>query len=147
MSEPVDCILVRSDESTDRSKALTEGTHDKVYFISQSEMVTDASSISAEYSDSMCFIYHDTGIVFVFQTDNFWQRSQITFHGEDTIYNNQFNGIGIAFLELFLQIFHVIVLVLELAGERQSTAVNNRGVVTFITDDIVFPSCNGSDNS
>ena len=43
-------------------------------------------------------------------------------------------------LEKVLKVFHVVVLVVELAGERKTASVNNARVVAVVTDDVVAAS-------
>ena len=47
VSDVVDGGLAPSNETTNRGKALTEGTHDEIYLVGQTEVVTDTTSMVA----------------------------------------------------------------------------------------------------
>ena len=59
------------------------------------------------------------------------------FHGEDAVHDDEFHGILLATLEFELQVGHVIVLVAELLGHRQTAAVDDGGMVAVVADDVV----------
>ena len=103
-------------------------------------MVANAASLFSKYAKAVCLVHVDAGIIFLFQADNLGQVSQVALHGEDTIYNNQFDSIGFALLQLLLQSLHVVVLVLQLGGKTQTSAIYNRSMVTVIADDVVTTS-------
>ena len=49
--------------------------------------------------------------------NDFGQLGQITFHREDAIDNDELDGLLGQFLKHALQVFHVVVLVVELSGK------------------------------
>ena len=100
-------------------------------------MVTNTTSLFSEYSQAMCFVYHDGRIVFMFQTYDFGQVCQVAFHREHTVHYNQLHWIRITLLKLFFQIRHIIVFVFQLLWEGEATAIYDRGVVAVVTDDII----------
>ena len=104
-------------------------------------MITDTSPVTTEHTQAVCFIHHDTCIVFVFQTNNLRQVSQITFHRENPVHHNQFHRFRFTLLKFFLKGFHIIVLVFQLGGERKATSVYDGSMVTVITDNVVIAVC------
>ena len=80
-------------------------------------MVANATSLLAEYTKAMSFIYVDRSIVFLLESYDFWEIGQVAFHREYTIYYNQLYRIRGTFLQLFLQRFHIVVLILQLSGK------------------------------
>ena len=107
-------------------------------------MVTHATSLFAEHADAVCLINHYRAVVFVLQFDNLRQFSQIAFHREHAIDDNQLHSVVWKFLQYALKVFHVVVFVFQLVCKREASAVNDRGVVTVVADDVVFPSSGNS---
>ena len=71
------------------------------------------------------------------QFNNLWKIGKIAFHREDTVNNNQFNSILWQSLQHTLQVFHIIVLVVELTSKRQTATIYDRSMVTVVADDII----------
>jgi hypothetical protein len=113
VAQPIDDIFVAGHESADGSERFAECPHDEVYIGTHAEMVAHSASVSAKHAQAVCFIGIDAGVVFLFQPYNFRQVCQVAFHRENTVYHNQFHGIGFALLEFFFQGFHVVVLVFQ----------------------------------
>ncbi|CCZ38765.1 unknown [Bacteroides fragilis CAG:558] len=104
-------------------------------------MITSTTSVIAQNSQAVCFVYHDIGIIFLRQTNDLRQIGYITFHTEYSIYYNQFHCIRTTLLQLLLKRFHVVVLKLKDGRKREATSFNNRSVVKFVTDHIIFTTC------
>ena len=104
-------------------------------------MITSTASVITQNSQTMRFIYHDIGIIFFRQTDDLRQIGNITLHTEYSIYYNQFHCIRTTFLQLFLKRFHIVMLELKNGRKRKAASFNNRSVVKFITDHIIFTTC------
>lgn len=117
MAEIVDGIEIGSNEATDTCQTLTERTHDDIHIIGQTEVVADSSSLTTEDTEAVCLIDHHRSVVLMLQSDDFRQVTDVAFHGEHTIDNDEFDRLGITLLQLFLQVFHVIVAILELLGK------------------------------
>ena len=66
------------------------------------------NGLERKFINNMGFIHHDGSIVLLLQFNDLGQFTQITFHAEDTIHNNEFYAIRFALLELFLQVFHIV---------------------------------------
>ena len=125
MAQIVDDGLVGSNETTYACQTLGEGTHDEVHLVCQTEVVAHTTAVAAKYADAVSFIHHDGGVVLVLQFHDFWEFAQVTFHGEDTVNDNQFYAVGVATLEHSLQVCHIVVLETQLGGKTQSSAVND----------------------
>ena len=110
-------------------------------------MIANTTALLPKYTQAMSFVHVNAGIVFLLQADNFGQIGQITFHGKSPIHNNQLYSIRFALLELFLQSFHIVMLVLQLSGKCKTTAVYNGSMVTVIADNIIPTSHNGGNNA
>ena len=93
MTNPIDGILVASNKSTDRGKALRERAHDEIHIVLQTKMMTNTLAVFAEYSKSMSLVNHDGTIVLVLQFDNLWQFGEVTLHGEYTVSYDKLDGI------------------------------------------------------
>ena len=76
-------------------------------------------------TDSMGIINHYQGIVFVSQITDSLQIGNYTVHGEDAVSRNQTDAAVSSFLQFFLQISHVIVLVAETFCLAQTNTVND----------------------
>ena len=59
MTQPVDGISVSCDETTNRCQRLRESTHNQVNLISQSEVITNTTSLTTEYANTMSLVNHD----------------------------------------------------------------------------------------
>ena len=80
MLQIVNGICIASDETTDRSQALRESTHDKVYLVGKSEMIANTTSLTTEYTDAMSLVDHDRAIVFMLKLYDFRKLSQVALH-------------------------------------------------------------------
>ena len=89
----------------------------------------------------MCFVHHHSGVVLLFQCNDFREFGKVTFHGEEAIDDNQFQGLSIASHELMLEVFHVVVFVMEELGKRETTPIHNGCVVAVITNNVVVSAC------
>ena len=142
MTQIVDGVPIRSYETTDRSKALgqrlAEGTHDEVDVLRHAEVVAHATSLTAEDTQSVGLIDHDGGIVFLLQFHNLGQGSQVAFHGEDTVHDDELHLVGLTALQHALQVLHVVVLVAKLGGKGQTAAIHDAGMVAVVADDVVI---------
>ena len=58
MAEIVDRLFVRSDETADGSKRLTECTHNQVYIVCYSEMITGSTTVIAQNTQTVGLVYH-----------------------------------------------------------------------------------------
>ena len=121
--------------------------HDDIYLVGHTEVVAYTTSLTTEYTHAVSFIHHDAGIVLFLQLDDFRQWSQIAFHGEDAVYNNQLDRSRVALLQFLFQCFHVVVLILQLGSKRKATSVDDGCVVAVVADDVVLAVYKGWDNS
>ena len=86
----------------------------------------------------MCFIHHDAGIVLVLQAHYLGQVGEIAFHREHTIYHDELHLVGFATLEHTLEVGHIVVLVVQLCGKAEATAIDDARMIAIVTDDIVI---------
>ena len=105
--------------------------------VSQSEVVADAPTLSAENAKAVGLVDHDGAVVLVLQLDNLGQLCQVAFHREDTIDNDELDGLVGQILEHALKVVHVVVLIVQLFGKRKTTTVHNRCMVSVVADDVV----------
>ena len=105
-------------------------------------MVAHASTFFAKHAKAMSLIHHDRAVILLLQSYYLWQVGKVAFHREHTVYNNQFNSLVWQFLENFLQVFHIIMLVFELMGKRESSSIHDAGMVALVTDNIILTSTN-----
>ena len=87
-------------------------------------MVAHSSTLTAEDSNAVSLVHHDRTVVLVLQFDNLRQLCKIALHGEYAIDNNKLDGLVGQLLEYALQVFHVIMLVVQLLGKRKSASVD-----------------------
>ena len=81
-------------------------------------MVADTAALLAEYAKSVGLVYHYYDIlVLLLEGNDFRELCKVSFHREDTVYNDEFNGIIRKFAERTLQVYHIIVLVMESLGK------------------------------
>ena len=109
--------LFLGDETADRSQTLRECTHDEVYLVGQTEVVAYTTTLLAEYAKTMSLVYHDRAVVLMLEFNDFRQVSQIALHREHTVNNDEFDSLLRELREHALQIFHIVVLVVELGSE------------------------------
>ena len=99
--------------------------------------MANSPALIAEDTQTMSLINHNTTIILVLQLDNFRQFGQISFHGEYTINDDKLNSVVGEIFQHPLQIFHVVVLGMELSGETQSSSVYNACMVTVIANNVI----------
>ena len=75
-------------------------------------MVARTTAVASEHTKTMSFIHHNACVVLLLQFNDFGEFSQVTFHGEETVCNNQLDGLWTTALQLFLKIGHVVVFVM-----------------------------------
>ena len=138
MAEEIDGVEIGSHEASDAGKRLRESSHDDVHIIGHSEMVAHATAFPTEDAQSVSLVDIDAGIVFLLQFNDGRKICKVTLHREHTVYDNHLDGLRTAFLQLLLQVFHVVVLVFQAGGKRKTTAVDNTCMVTVVANDIVF---------
>ncbi len=95
----------------------------------------------------MSFIYHDGSVVLLLEFNDLWQFCKVTFHGEETVGNNQLDGIWTAAFQFSLQILHVVVLVMEECGNGEAASIYDRCVVAVVTKYVVITSCKARHNT
>ena len=147
MSQPVDNTFVSCDKTTYRSKRFAESTHDEVHFSRKPKVITNTTSLTTKHTYTMCFVYHDGGIVLMFKFHDFGEIGQITFHGEHAIHHDKFHGFRSAFLKLTLQIGHIVMLILQASGEGQSAAIYNGSMVAVIANDVILATGQARNNA
>ena len=136
VTQVVDNDAVCGDETTNGRQALGEGTHDKVDLLGEVEVVAHAAALLAKDTQAVGFVHHDGYVVvLVLELHNLRQFGQVSFHGEHTVHHNELHGILGAAFEAALQVFHVVVLVVEALGKGQAAAVHDGGMVAVIAND------------
>ena len=132
--------LAGSDETAQRCNRLGEGAHDEVYLVAQAKVIAHAATALAEDADTMSLVNHDVGIVLVGQIHDVGQLAHVAFHREDAVGDNELDTVRLALLELRFKRSHIVVLVLQGVGERETTSLNDRGMVLLIPQYIVIPA-------
>ena len=85
----------------------------------------------------MSLVDHDRAVVLVLELNDCWQISQVALHREHTVDDNELDSLLGQLLEHTLEVGHVVMLVVELTGKRETTAIDDTGVVAIVADDIV----------
>ena len=102
-------------------------------------MIADATAISAKYAQTMRFIDHDCRVgIFFLQGNDLRQLAEVALHRKNAINDDKFNDILGALLKEFLQLFHVVMLVLQTTREATAYAIYNASVITVVTYDNVM---------
>jgi hypothetical protein len=70
--------------------------------------------------------------------DDFRQLGKVALHREHAIDNDELDSLMRQTLEHALEVFHVVVLVVELLSEGQTTSVNYRCVVAIVADYVII---------
>ena len=138
MAKEVDCIPITSDKATDRSERLREGTHDEVHLVGKSEMITHTTTVLSKHSDTMSLIDHDRTVVLMLELYDLRKLSEVAFHRENAVNDDELHCIIRQLLEDILKILHVVVLIFQLTCEGETTSINDRSVITVIADNIVL---------
>ena len=92
--------LVGSNETSQRSKRLAEGTHNKVNLVGQAKVVANATSTLAKDTDTMGLVDHDASVVLASQFHDIGKLAHVTLHRENTVGNDEFHLVGVTLLEL-----------------------------------------------
>ena len=71
---------------------------------------------------------------------NLRQISQVALHREHTVYNDKLDSLVWQILEHTLKIVHIVVLIVQLCGKRQTASVYDARMVAVVADDIVATS-------
>ena len=100
-------------------------------------MVAHSPTLPAEDTNAVCLVDHYRAVVLLLQRHYLRQLGQVALHGEHAIDDNELDGILRQLLQQPLQVFHVVVLVVQLASKSQTAPVNDGGMVTIVADDIV----------
>jgi len=100
-------------------------------------MMANATALLAEHAEAVGLVYHDGTVVLVFQLHDFGQLAEVSLHREHTVDNDQLDGLGGKFLENTLQVFHIVVLIVQLRGKTQTPPVYDRGVVAVVANHVV----------
>ena len=95
----------------------------------------------------MSLINHDVGIVLVGQIHDVGQLAHVAFHREDTVGDDELDTVRLALLELCLERGHIVVLVLQGVGERETASLDDRGMVLLIPQDVVIPAGKGGNDA
>ena len=103
-------------------------------------MIANTASLFSEYTQSVCFVHHDAGIVFFLQTYDFGEVGKVAFHRENTIHHDQFDSIRLAFMEFFFQIGHIVMFVLQLSRKGEAAAIYDGSVHAVVTDNVIVTS-------
>ena len=103
-------------------------------------MVACATTALAKHAYAVGFINHHTGIILLGKTNNFGQISHVAFHREHAVGDDELHLIFVALLQLLLKRSHVVVLIFQRIGERQTASFNNRSMVLFVPNDVVVAS-------
>ena len=74
----------------------------------------------------------------MFQTHYLGQVGEVAFHREYTIHHDELHLVGLATLEHTLEVGHIVVLVVQLCGKTEATAIDDACMVAVIADDIVI---------
>ena len=88
-------------------------------------MIAHTPTLTTEDTDTVSLVDHDGTIVLMLQLNNLWQLGEVTLHREHAVDHNQLDSLLWQLREHTLQIFHVIVLVMQLLGKRKTTTVHN----------------------
>ena len=110
-------------------------------------MVGNATAFASENAQAVSLVDHKRSLIFVAQHLHFGQLSHIAFHTENAIGNYQLGGIQRTTLQHTLKVIHIIVAILQSVGEGKALALNDRGVVHLVKDDIVVASRNAGNNA
>lgn len=103
-------------------------------------MVYGAAAAGAEHSYAVGFVDHHAGVVLLGQTHDLGYVGHVTFHREYAVGHDELDLVGITLLKLGLERCHVVVLVLQLLGERQASTLDDRGVILFVPQYVVLAS-------
>ena len=85
----------------------------------------------------MSLINHNRAVVLVLKLNNLRQVGQVTLHREHTVNYYKLHSLVWQILEHTLEVFHIVVLVVELCSKGETTAIHNTCVVAVVADDIV----------
>ncbi len=138
MAQEVGYLLVCGYEAAQRGERLGERAHHKVHVVGKPVVVAYTTAAFAENAYRMRLVDHDCGIIFLGKLHNLGQVGNIAFHREHAVGNYQFDFVGLATLELLFEALHIVVLVLERLGERQTTTLDNRCVVLLVPKYVVL---------
>ena len=76
-------------------------------------------------------------MVLMLQLNDSWQIGKVALHREYAVNDNKLDGLLWQSLEYTLEVFHVVVLIVQLCGKRQASSVDDTCVVAVIADDVV----------
>ena len=134
-------IVVAGYETAQRSERLAEGRHDQVDVVSDTFCIAKALTLRAEDTHAVGLVDHDGRFVFLCQLNHLLQRSEVAFHAEDTIHNNEFEFVRPAAAEHLLEMVHVVVLELEYGRHTQAPSLDDGSMVPFVDKKVILPAC------
>ncbi len=90
----------------------------------------------------MGLVHHQPGFVFFLKLDDLGQVANIPAHGENTVGHDKFGDIRMVRKDP-LQVFHVVMKVLDRLGVGKLLAIDDGGVVIAVGNDVIAPGGNG----
>ena len=100
-------------------------------------MVANSTSLLTEHTDAVGLVDHNRAVVLVLQLNDCRQIGQVALHREHAVDDNQLDCLLRQALQDALQVGHVVVLIMQLAGKRKTTAVDNTCMVAVVANDVV----------
>ena len=84
------------------------------------------------------FVQHGKQVIFFCKLHQTWQVDNITVHAENRIADNQTMAAHLCSLNFLLQIRHIIMMINNSPRRALPTAINNTGMVQFITENHII---------
>ena len=104
MLDVVDHLYIRNDEASQGRERLAERAHDDIDLVVHTEMGGRAVALFPEHPDEWAVVDHQTYIVIPQTGYDLRQRSDVPFHAEDAVDDDQSAVFGLAFSIAFLRL-------------------------------------------
>lgn len=117
MTQVIDRVTVRGNETANGGKRLAEGTHQEVHLAGHTEVMAGAAATDAQDTEPVSLVDHDIGIVLTRQAYDFGQWGYVAFHREHTVSDDELDGIGTAPCEFTFERNHISMPIFAWGGE------------------------------
>jgi hypothetical protein len=123
-------------------EGLGEGAHHEVDLVFEAEVLAGTAAVRAEHPDAVGVVDHEAHAEALLERDDLVELRDVSLHGEDAVDHDEDATARIPGrdLELLLEVCHVVVLVLVVLAEAETTAVDDAGVVEVVEDGDVAAS-------
>src|SRR5690349_11938456 len=135
--QEVDGLRVGTDKASQTRQRLAKGPHDQVDLIGEIEMTGRAGTLLTKHAYSVGIIDHHCRAILSSNFAKLRQLDDIAFHAKDAVDDYELTGRRLKLFQTCLQRGQILMWESEKLALSQKTALNDAGVIAFVTDHIL----------